>query len=263
MPKSCLVLRVFTRGDHGGNHLGVITDPSGLDASEMQRIATDLGFSETVFIDSTSGAIPYARIFTPAMEMPFAGHPLVGAAAVMLRDSGGTIDRLRCGIGEVAIRKDGDLIWVDAPMSPGNARLDDGVFADRVGLGGALSTWRVDMPLDYRMVELESPDQVSQTKPATAAIAPVHGLTVYARSGSRVRMRFFIPEAGIDEDPATGSAAVALATMYAARGERTGRLTIDQGEEIGHPSRIKLQWADSVASIGGTVVYDESRELTT
>ena len=119
------------------------------------------------------------------------------------------------------------------------------------------------MPLDYRMVELASAEHVAAVQPETGAFEAAHGLTVYARSGAAVRMRFFIPEAGIDEDPATGSAAVALATMYAARGESEGRLTIDQGEEIGHPSRIRLQWAGSTASIGGTVVAVEVRELAT
>lgn len=263
MARKCLVLRVFTRGDHGGNHLGVVTDLAGLDTATMQRIAADLGFSETVFIDSTGGGVPSTRIFTPGMEMPFAGHPLVGAASVMLGESTDAVGRLRCGIGEVAIRRDGDLVWVDAPMIPDNASTDDTAFARRVGLGATLSTWRVAMPLDYRMIELESADLVASVSPDTDAFEHAHGLTVYARTGDEVRMRFFIPEAGIDEDPATGSAAVALATMYAARGEAMGRLTIDQGEEIGHPSRINLRWSDATASIGGTVVADEVRELAT
>jgi trans-2,3-dihydro-3-hydroxyanthranilate isomerase len=227
----------------------------------MQQIAAELGFSETVFIDASVGEVPLVRIFTPAMEMPFAGHPLVGAAWMMLQQESG-VAQLRCGIGEVTIRSDGDVTWVDAPMIPGNAAPDDGLFARRVGLERPNSTWRVAMPLDYRMVELESAARVAVANPDTSAFEEAHGLTVYARSGNTVRMRFFIPEAGIDEDPATGSAAVALATMYAARGEPTGSLTIDQGEEIGHPSRINLRWSGAAASIGGTVVTDEVRELT-
>ena len=74
-------------------------------------------------------------------------------------------------------------------------------------------------------------------------------------------MRFFTPEAGVPEDPATGSAAVALATMYAARGETAGAVVIDQGEEIGHPSRIRLSWGPTMASIGGSVVVDGPRDL--
>ena len=75
-----MVLRVFTAGREGGNHLGVVNDLVDLDDAAMQQIATDLGFTETVFVDWPEGSIPFARIFTPAEELPFAGHPLVGAA---------------------------------------------------------------------------------------------------------------------------------------------------------------------------------------
>jgi trans-2,3-dihydro-3-hydroxyanthranilate isomerase len=257
MSRPCSVLRVFTRAGAGGNHLGVITDVDGLTDAAMQEIAAELGFSETVFIDTAKGDIPVTRIFTPAMEMPFAGHPLVGAASVMFEQS----DVLLCGIGEVAIRRDGDVVWVDAPMYPNNAAIDASGFATSVGLPPAVSAWRVAMPLDYRVVELASVDEVSRIAPDTRAFGEVHGLTVYARTGDKVRMRFFIPQAGIEEDPATGSAAVALAARLAAAGENVGRLTIDQGEEIGHPSRIQLRWSGATASIGGTVETDETREL--
>jgi trans-2,3-dihydro-3-hydroxyanthranilate isomerase len=262
MPRPCLVIRVFTRDGSGGNHLGVINDVTGLDDEMMQAIAADLGFSETIFIDWREGGVPVTRIFTPTMEMPFAGHPLVGAAWVMLRVGPGDIDGLRCGIGDVKIRVEGDVAWVDAPMVPANAHLDDDSFAARVHLPTPRRAWRVEMPLDYRMVELPAADDVASVAPDTSAFGSVDGLTVFARDGERIRMRFFIPTAGIDEDPATGSAAVALATMFAADGETEGRVTIDQGEEMGHPSRINLRWSGTTASIGGTVAHDELRELT-
>lgn len=259
MSRPCLVIRVFTRDNVGGNHLGIVEDLSGLDSDKMQSIAFDLGFSETIFI--ADGDVPLVRIFTPEMELQFAGHPLVGAAWLMLGKQSRTIDRLRCGIGEVRIRRDGTVVWVDAPMKPEDARRDETSFAEQVGLPAARSTWRVDMPLDYRMVEMATAEEVAKVQPRTAAFGEAFGLTVYARAGGRVRMRFFTPDAGIQEDPATGSAAVALATVMAARGEERGSLTIDQGEEIGHPSRINLRWAESTASIGGTVARDEMREL--
>lgn len=259
MPRSCSVLRVFTRDGEGGNHLGVVTDLEGLDDSRMQRIAADLGFSETVFIEE--GEIPAVRIFTPEMEMPFAGHPLVGTA-FHLFESGGEPDRIACGIGEVRTRRDGETIWVDAPMLHENAYRDGAMFARRVGLANPKSTWRVEMPLDYRVVELGSAQDVSQAAPDTEAFGTAHGLTVFARSGNHVRMRFFIPAAGIAEDPATGSAAVALATRLAASGESNGHATIHQGEEIGHPSRIELRWEGRTASIGGTVAVDDPVELS-
>ncbi len=225
----------------------------------MQRIAADLGFSETVFIEE--GDPPSVRIFTPAMEMPFAGHPLVGAAHHLF-ESGSNADRILCGIGEVKIRRDGDLTWVDAPMFHENAYRDGAIFARRVGLKNPKSTWRVEMPLDYRLVELAKPEDVAAAAPDVTAFGAAHGLTVFARSGHDIRMRFFIPEAGIAEDPATGSAAVALATRLAAGGELNGDATIYQGEEMGHPSLIKLHWEGRVASIGGAVAVDDPVELT-
>jgi trans-2,3-dihydro-3-hydroxyanthranilate isomerase len=258
MPRPCSVLRVFTRDGAGGNHLGVVDDIEGLETATMQRIATSLGFSETVFLEE--GEVPSVRIFTPAMEMPFAGHPLVGAAFHVLGGDD-AVTRLRCAVGDVMIRRDGDVVWVDAPMSPEQAYRDGAAFARAVGVTDPVSTWRVEMPLDYRLVELASAVNVSEASPDLTAFGAAHGLTVYARHGRYIRMRFFIPDAGIAEDPATGSAAVALAARFAAAGETNGVATIDQGEEIGHPSRIELRWEGKTASIGGTVAVDEPREL--
>ena len=103
MSSTCHVLRVFTRGELGGNHLGVVTDLTGLDSDSMQTIATELGFSETTFVDTDVGDVPFVRIFTPSMEIPFAGHPLVGTAWVLRTLGPGVGDRLRCGIGEVGV----------------------------------------------------------------------------------------------------------------------------------------------------------------
>jgi trans-2,3-dihydro-3-hydroxyanthranilate isomerase len=262
MQRPLSVLRVFTRDGAGGNHLGVVTELDDLTSETMQLIATDLGFSETIFIDTSGDDVPTTRIFTPAMEMPFAGHPLVGAAWSILQTHQGSIDRLRCGIGEVRIRLEGDLAWVDVPMFPANAERIDGAFARQVGLPDPVDVWQVSMPLDYRLVELATAAEVASVVPNKDGFGSAHGLTVFARNGELGRMRFFIPEAGIDEDPATGSAAVALATMWAASGEKSGQVVIHQGEEIGHPSRINLRWAGPVASIGGAVALDESREVS-
>jgi trans-2,3-dihydro-3-hydroxyanthranilate isomerase len=255
------VVRVFTRNGAGGNHLGVVTDVAGLDDGSMQAIAAELGFSETIFVATTDGSPPYVRIFTPGMELPFAGHPLVGAAWMLLTEGVGH-DRIRCGIGDVGIRLEGEKSWVDTPMTPTAARPDELAFATRVGVDDALTAWQVSTPLDYRLIELPSQAAVAGAAPNTEALAPAHGLTLYHRAEDAVRMRFFIPEAGIKEDPATGSAAVALATMWAARGEPAGEVFIHQGEEIGHPSRIELRWSDATASIGGRVVEDDPRVVS-
>jgi trans-2,3-dihydro-3-hydroxyanthranilate isomerase len=268
MERSCSVVRVFTRGDSGGNHLGVVADITGLDGETMQRIAADLGFSETIFISDPASAAPAVRIFTPVDELPWAGHPLVGAAWVLTTAASSPATSLRCGIGEVDIRVDGELIWIDVPMSGVAVPADDASSQDDVagflaaaGIDGMVSVARVLLPKAYLIGELESANAVAGLDPNMEALATVFGTLVYARDKDRVRARFFAPRTGVPEDPATGSAAVALAAVLQARGEATGRLTIHQGEEIGHPSAIALEWAEDTASIGGTVRFDEIRTL--
>lgn len=264
MPRGCIVVRVFTRGDEGGNHLGVVNDIADLDAATMQSIAADLGFSETVFVDWEPRRPARVRIFTPADELPFAGHPLVGTGWVMNMIGPGDVDRLSCEIGEVGVRIEDEMVWVDVPMTA--TVTDSGSateFVDRSGIKDATRVDTVELPLEYVLVELPSFEAVATLAPDMDVLAERFGTMAYARQTDQVRARFFAPRTAVPEDPATGSAAVALATLLATRGELNGRLTIAQGEEIGHPSRIALGWADGVVSIGGTVVRDESRMLDT
>lgn len=262
MPRVCQVLRVFTRGDEGGNALGVVNDIVGLTGEMMQSIATELGYSETVFVDWPEGESPVARIFTPALELPFAGHPLVGTAWTMLTLGPGGVDRLRCGIGEVTIGMDGPSAWVTAPIDAVNARARDmGDVAQKAHLPRPLSSWIVELPKDYVIHEYPDAATVAGIVPDPTALRAHFGTLVYARDGKNVRARFFAPAAGVPEDPATGSAAVALATACVASGESDGEVAIDQGEEIGHPSRIDLSWTSTTARIGGTCVRDEVKFL--
>jgi trans-2,3-dihydro-3-hydroxyanthranilate isomerase len=264
MPRGCTIVRVFTRGNTGGNHLGVVNDLVGLDTEAMQRIAAELGFSETVFIDWPAGDVPFVRIFTPVDELPFAGHPLVGTAWVMSRMGPGGFDRLRCGIGEVGVRIEDETVWIDVPMSGGVAGSDDAAdYLARAGIAPVERAARVMMPREYVVAQLPDFAAVAALQPDMAVAAERFGTLVFARESDRVRARFFAPGTGVDEDPATGSAAVALAIVLADRGEPSGALSIDQGEEIGHPSRIELTWRGGTASIGGTVVHDETRMLDT
>jgi trans-2,3-dihydro-3-hydroxyanthranilate isomerase len=261
--RACTIVRVFTRGAEGGNHLGVVTDPAGLDTAAMQQLAAELGFSETTFIEDQSDDVPFVRIFTPVDELPFAGHPLVGSAWVLQACESAVLERLRCGIGEVAVRRDGETVWIDAPMG-GRIEASDDVagFLERGGIAiPPVSTARVMLPKEYVIGELASFDDVAGLAPDMDVMAEAFGVLVYAREGAHVLARFFAPGTGVAEDPATGSAAVALATVLADRGEAAGALSIDQGESIGHPSRIELRWAGATVSFGGTVVLDGEREL--
>jgi trans-2,3-dihydro-3-hydroxyanthranilate isomerase len=261
--RHCYVLRVFTRGAEGGNHLGVITDLTGLPEEAMQVIAADLGFSETVFIDWRSAGPPSVRIFTPATEMPFAGHPLVGAAWVLGVMGPGTVDRLVCEVGEIPFRVDGNRVWVDTPLVS-DVEAADPAPAVAAGLPTTGRAWWARMPIPYLMVEAPSPAAVADTVPDLAVLRcgpAAEAVCLFARSGAGVRSRFFAPGLGVDEDPATGSAASAFAAVMAHEGEVEGRLTIEQGAEVGFPSEIHLEWRNGVASLGGSVVRDDVRSL--
>ena len=105
------VLRVFTtREGRHGNPLGVFLDGGGIPGERRQAIAHELGFSETVFVDDTRAA--RLRVYTPALELPFAGHPMVGAAWLLARE-GLPVGTLRPPAGELAVRTEGELVFVD------------------------------------------------------------------------------------------------------------------------------------------------------
>ena len=119
------------------------------------------------------------------------------------------------------------------------------------------------MPAPYLMVEAADAATVSAARPdleALAGMADVMGLFLFAGE-VRVRARFFAPSAGVAEDPATGSAAVALAALRRWQGDMSGAFDVAQGEEIDHPSLIHCRWDGGRIVIGGTVVHDEVRVL--
>ncbi len=261
MSRPCHVLRVFTRGSDGGNHLGVVNDRTGLGTDAMQAIAADLGFSETVFVDWHPPDPPFVRIFTPMMELQFAGHPLVGTAWVMNVLGPGSHELLRCGTGDVGVRMEGDVVWIEAALDQPVRDASHLSLASRAGLPSSVAAWLVDMPKEYLILQYPDAATVADISPAWGPLSEVFGTLVFARHGDAVRARFFAPDAGVPEDPATGSAAVALAAVLVDAGETAGRVSIDQGEEIGFPSRIELSWTSETASIGGTVIRDEVRIL--
>ncbi len=123
------------------------------------------------------------------------------------------------------------------------------------------------MPIPYLLLETGEAAAVAAARPATEEIFDEAGadmVYLYGWEGPEsVRARFFAPGHGVFEDPATGSAAVALAAALHAEGRHAGRLLVHQGEEIGRPSIIRLQWAGDRARIGGTVQRDEVRWLPT
>ncbi len=233
------VVRVFTRGEASGNHLGIVSDGVARSTAEMQVIAAEVGYSETIFL-FPGGVV---RIFTPFAELPFAGHPLVGAAW-WLAHHGERIRSLRPPIGPIRCGTVGDRGWIEAPL---DQRVEE--------FGGRWPGWLPDpiracvvhMPMPYIIWEVASVDAVAAIESQPGA----EWVYVVADAGATVRARFF---AGSEfEDPATGSAAVALARARSAWGEESGEVRVLQGEEIGHPSTLHLSWQERRSRVAGTV----------
>jgi predicted PhzF superfamily epimerase YddE/YHI9 len=252
MSRECQILRVFTRDGLGGNHLGVVTDLDGLTAEAMQAIAFDNGFSETIFGD-LSGEVPTARIFTPGAELPFAGHPLVGLGWLLNNTVPDGVDRIRYQVGEVQVSSQDGVTWVEASGDHPVEAIDPPLLGGEVAVS-------VSMPIPYLVIRFSSPRQVADLVPPPISFGEVY-VWAWEDPGQVVKARFFAGEVGVAEDPATGSAAVALAAHLRTSGQTEGRLVIHQGDEIGHPSTIQLRWDEVSSSIGGTVVRDEVREL--
>lgn len=217
------VLRVFVNDeDEWGNPLGVFLDGSAVPEQRRQEIAAELGFSETVFVeDRESGRI---RIFTPAVELPFAGHPSVGTAW-LLRSEGHDVPALRPPPGEVGVRFEGDLTFVSAEPA-----------------------WCP--PFEY--VELPEPVQVRELEGPPVQADEVYAWAWIDEDAGTIRARSFAQGVGIPEDEATGSAVLTLCA-------RLGRpVTVHQG---GGSLLIAHPLADGRAEVGGQVTVDETREF--
>lgn len=255
--RKCTVVRVFTVGESGGNALGVITDTDGLDTPRMQAIAAELGFSETTFTDWPGAGSPLVRIFTPATELQFAGHPLVGSAWVLNRLA--PLETMTIGIGEVRIRFEDDVVWVRPP--PINQEVRAVSLHEATDLGvPATRAWRVAVPQDYLVAQVATERDLLafSLDPGPVAVA-ADGLYLFHGHGE-TRSRFFAPRLGVDEDPATGSAAVALCAVLRALGAESGTEHIVQGLP-GAFSEIHMTWDGLEVELGGTVILDEVRQL--
>lgn len=240
------VCDVFTSEPLQGNQLGVFVDGRPFTTEQMQRLAREMNFAETVFLlPPREGGDIWMRIFTPTAELPFAGHPVLGTAFVV-----GTA----LGKGKVALETGGRLVPVQLELSDGRpvfGRMQQPVrecepFGRERELLDALGLTESGLPVElYRsgaphvFVALESEDAVAALKPDFAAL---EGLDIaancFAGSGRSWKTRMFFPARGIAEDPATGSAAGPLALHLARHGriDFGQEIEIRQGAEIGRPS---------------------------
>ncbi len=224
------VLRVFTdsAGDYG-NHLGVV-NAAAVAPPDRQALATQLGYSETIFVDvpPVGAATAHIQIFTPAAELPFAGHPTVGASW-WLRSVGLPVHTLQVPAGIVQVSYD-----------VGEQKL--------TGIS-ARSEWAPE----FAVYEFDSVEELLAADPDDYTDDVEHYLWTWTdRSAGELRSRMFAPSLGIVEDEATGAAAVRM-TEYLSRD-----LAITQGKG----SRIETQWhADGWVRVAGAVVNDGVRQV--
>jgi trans-2,3-dihydro-3-hydroxyanthranilate isomerase len=247
---SYTVVDVFTETPLQGNALAVFTDAAGLTGELMQRIARELNLSETAFIlPGRDGADAAVRIFTPAEELPFAGHPVLGSAFVLATRSKSTKVTLATGAGPVPVA----LRWRDGAVTYGEMNQPIPTREDpprAEALLGALGLEGSELPIEaYRngpvhvYVALKDEPAVAALRPDGAALADLgarFGISCFAAHGARVKTRMFAPGLGVPEDPATGSAAGPLALHLARHGRIAygQEIEIRQGEEVRRPSRL-------------------------
>lgn len=262
-------LDVFTTEAFGGNPLAVVFGGDALSSAQMQRIAREFNLSETVFVlpPTRSEALHRIRIFTPQTELPFAGHPTVGVACLLAElgltpKAGESAFQLEEGVGlvPVSVRL--------TPGEPGFAELttaqplerraapDAQTLAPLLGLeagdigSGTEAPRAASCGVPFVLVPLRAPelmaaidfDAAAARRALAGAWAPQ--LYVYARGyEGELRARMFAPALGVAEDPATGSAAAALAGTLAAEQSADGDYawTIHQGLEIGRPSVLHVR----------------------
>ena len=244
-----VVADVFTDHALEGNQLAVFTDARGLDDETMQRLALEIGFSETTFVlPAEHGGTVRIRIFTPKTELPFAGHPCLGTAWVLAAPLQRGVVELETGSGIIPVELDRDdsgavaFGRMEQPLPSVEPYPDPEPLLEALRVSASrLPVERYDNGLRFTFVGLGSEDEVAAVRPDFAALTEL-GVYVscFAGSGIAWKTRMFAPVAGVLEDPATGSAAGPLAVHVCRHGlaEWGEWIEISQGVEIDRPSTL-------------------------
>ncbi len=298
MSRRFFTLDVFTETPLAGNPLAVVLDAEGLADARMQAIAAEFNLSETVFVLAPEKPANAAslRIFTPARELPFAGHPTIGTAALLAHDRDpdllATQDLrlvLEEQVGEIACRvrrsearalaAEFDLPKLPVRLEaqpPPRVEIAEGVglAPEDIGFGRHEPTlFTAGAP--YLFIPVRSLAAIGRARPGAMSWAGKDGPAAYlytrdvVQAGSDYHARMFGGGWGVTEDPATGSAAAAfagVASIFDFPGDGERRLIIEQGFEMGRPSLIALRFAVEggmlrSASIGGSAVIVSSGAL--
>ena len=279
MPYPYFIVDVFTDTRFGGNQLAVLPDARGLSDGRMQQVAREFNFAETTFVlPPEAGHTRRVRIFTPVIEVPFAGHPNVGTAfALATAGELGPLDgpmtvtfEERAGLVPITVRRRDGLIWCELsapkPLELG-ATVSVEALAAAVSLAAADVITTTHPPrvasvgLPFLFAELRDRAALGRARSSMpgvdtlAALGVVPDIHLYVRSADEfdLRARMFAPLDGVPEDPATGSANCALAALlsrFDGASDGSYRYRIAQGVEMGRPSVLEA----SAEKRGGEVV---------
>src|SRR5437764_7631248 len=266
-----VVVDVFTDTPLQGNQLAVFTDARDIPEEQLQPLAKEMNFSESVFVlPPGAGGHVRIRIFTPASELPFAGHPCLGTAFVLGGPLQLTTIRLETGNGviPVELEREGPRIVfgrMTQPVPTVEPYADPAELLAALGVATSeLSVEVYDNGLKHVYVALRDEQEVAALAPHLARLATLEsvlGVNCFAGSGLRWKTRMFAPADGIREDPATGSAAGPLAVHLARHGRIAfgDEIEISQGAEIGRPSTLYARAEGSAqrverAEVGGSAV---------
>jgi trans-2,3-dihydro-3-hydroxyanthranilate isomerase len=264
-----VVCDVFTDRPLAGNQLAVFTDAREIPEDDLQRLARELNLSETTYVypPEADGHVKM-RIFTPSVELPFAGHPTLGTAFVLAGPLQLVEIRLETARGTVPVRleREGARIsfgWMAQPLPTVTPfdRVDELLAA--LGVESELPVELYDNGVPHVFVALGSREEVVALAPDQQRLLALgtYGINCFASEGTSVKLRMFGPGLGMAEDPATGSAAGPLALHLARHGRIAfgDEIEIEQGVEIGRPSKLHARvdgTADAVERIevGGSAV---------
>jgi PhzF family phenazine biosynthesis protein len=260
---------VFSSTPYLGNPVAVVLDAEGLDDAAMQRIARWTNLSETTFVfPSTAGEADYhVRIYTPEAELPFAGHPTLGAARAWLDSGGVPGSRVgvvqECQAGLVQVRAEGGLLFFAAPPTIRSGDLDEsylestsaalGISRDQI-----VSHQWIDNGPGWAVIQVATAAEVLALEPDLSRIpeAMVGVLGAHpAGSPYRYELRTFAPRAGVPEDPACGSMNAAVAQWLVRIGEVTSPYRVSQGGRLHRAGDITVSPdADGTIWVGGQAV---------
>jgi trans-2,3-dihydro-3-hydroxyanthranilate isomerase len=244
-----VVADVFTPTPLTGNQLAVFTDARGLEAETMQELAHEVGFSESVFVLPAEGEGDVRiRIFTPRVELPFAGHPVLGTAFVLAQPLQRGVIRLETGSGLVPVElerdESGSIVFgrMEQPVPAVEPYAHPERLLAALGVERSLAPIEVyDNGVRPTYVVLGSEEEVAALRPDLAVLTELEIMaSCLAGSGSRWKTRMFAPYGGVPEDPATGSAAGPLACHLCRHGllDWGTEIEITQGVEIDRPSKL-------------------------